>query len=128
MGVTAASDRRLEAVDIHSIERYLANGYPWADWDLLRNEAPVYWYERDGMAPFWALTRYDDVKAVGADDGTFINGGPRLRLASDAHDARMWEVKAKRDARYGWDPEEPIDFVFLDDPRHTELRILTARA
>lgn len=128
MGSTAALDRRLGSVDIHSIDRYLANGYPWSDWDLLRAEAPVYWYERDGIEPFWAITRYDDVKAAGADDGTFINGGPRLRLASAAHDARMWEVKAKRDARYGWDLDEPIDFVFLDDPRHTELRILTARA
>jgi len=123
-----AGGPRLDTVDIHSLDRYHADGYPWADWDLLRAEDPVHWYERDGVAPFWALTRYEHVKAAGADDGTFINGGPRLRLASEAHDARMWEVKAKRDARYGWDRDEPFDFVFLDSPRHTELRLLTAKA
>ena len=126
---TAAElDRRLDEIDIHSIERYEAEGYPWADWDLLREVAPVHWYERDGIAPFWAITRYEHVKAAGADDGAFINGGPRLRLASQRHDDRMWEVKARRDARYGWDPDEPFDMVFFDDPRHTEFRLLTARA
>lgn len=125
---TSGRDQRLARIDLHSIHRYETEGYPWAQWDLLRDEAPVYWYERDGIAPFWAVTRYDDVKAVGADDTTFINGGPRLRLASERHDARMWEVKAKRDALYGWDPDEPFDMVFFDDPRHTEFRLLVARA
>ena len=85
--MTVASDleARLAAVDIHSIDRYETEGYPWADWDLLRDVAPVYRYERDGIAPFWALTRYEHVKLRrGSDDGTFINGGPRLRLASEA--------------------------------------------
>jgi cholest-4-en-3-one 26-monooxygenase len=123
----ASLEERLAAIDIHSIDRYERGGYPWADWDLLRDEAPVYWYERDGIAPFWAITRYKDVKYVGADDDTFINGGPRLRLASERHDARMWEVKAKRDALYGWDVDEPFDMVFFDDPRHTEFRLLVAR-
>jgi cholest-4-en-3-one 26-monooxygenase len=131
MGMTdTATDiqERLAAIDIHSVHRYETEGYPWADWDLLRDVAPVHWYEREGIAPFWALTRYEHVKFAGADDGTFINGGPRLRLASEAHDRRLWEVKAKRDARYGWDPAEPFDMVFFDDPRHTEFRLLVARA
>ena len=128
MSTSTSVDEQLAAIDIHSIERYQNGGYPWADWDLLRDVAPVYWYEREGMAPFWAITRYDDVKAVGADDDTFINGGPRLRLASERHDQRMWEVKAKRDDLYGWDPAEPFDMVFFDDPRHTEFRLLVARA
>jgi cholest-4-en-3-one 26-monooxygenase len=126
--VTADVAERLAAIDIHTTRRYDIEGYPWAEWDLLRDEAPVYWYERDGIAPFWAVTRYEDVKYVGADDGTFINGGPRLRLASLRHDERMWEVKAKRDALYGWDPDEPSDMVFLDDPRHAEFRLLVARS
>jgi cholest-4-en-3-one 26-monooxygenase len=125
---TTDLDDRLASIDIHSISRYETEGYPWADWDLLRDEAPVYWYEREGIAPFWAITRYDDVKSVGSADATFINGGPRLRLASEHHDRRMWEVKAKRDALYGWDPDEPFDMVFFDDPRHTEFRLVVARA
>jgi cholest-4-en-3-one 26-monooxygenase len=122
------NDPRLDNVDIHSTTRYESEGYPWADWDLLREIAPCYWYERDGIEPFWAITRYEDVRNLGNDNDTFINGGPRLRLAAADNDRRMWEVKAKRDALYGWDPEEPFDMVFFDDPRHREFRFLIARS
>ena len=117
----------LDSIDIHSIEKYLAGGYPWAEWDLLRREAPVHWYERLGIEPFWAVTSYDDVHTIGRDGTTFINGGPRLRLASTKHDTRMWEVKANRDARLEWDVDEPQDMVFMDDPRHVAFRKLVAR-
>ena len=117
----------LGSIDIHSIDRYLGGGYPWAEWDLLRREAPVYWYERPGIEPFWAVTSYEDVHAIGSDGATFINGGPRLRLASAEHDLRMWDVKQRRDARLGWDPTEPHDMVFMDDPRHLHFRMLVSR-
>jgi cholest-4-en-3-one 26-monooxygenase len=108
----------LDSIDIHSIERYLARGYPWAEWDLLRRDAPVYWYDRPGIEPFWAITRYEDVHAVGRAGDTFINSGPRLRLASIDHDRKLWASKSRRDSLYDWDPAEPIDMVFMDDPRH----------
>src|SRR5688572_5536193 len=94
----------LDAIDIHSIEKYTTEGYPWAEWDLLRREAPCHWYERPGIAPFWAITRYDDVHRIGRDANRFINGGPRLRLASLEHDRKLWAAKAKRDDLYQWDP------------------------
>ncbi|MFN0091632.1 MAG: cytochrome P450 [Acidimicrobiales bacterium] len=118
----------LDSIDIHSLSRYVERGYPWEEWDLLRREAPVYWYDRPGIEPFWAITRYRDVHAVGRDGRSFINGGPRLRLASTNHDRRMWEVKAKRDELYGWDPSEPFDMVYMDAPRHTAFRLLVARS
>ena len=37
---------------IHDLERYRTEGYPWAEWDLFRDEAPVYWYEREESLPF----------------------------------------------------------------------------
>lgn len=118
----------LDSIDIHSIDRYVTEGYPFAEWDLLRREAPVFWYDRPEIEPFWAVTRYADVHAIGADDKTFINSGPRLRLATREHDRKLWAMKAKRDALYGWDPHEPIDFIYMDDPRHKDLRLLTARS
>jgi cholest-4-en-3-one 26-monooxygenase len=118
----------LDSIDIHSIERYLARGYPWAEWDLLRRDAPVYWYDRPGIEPFWAITRYEDVHAVGRAGDTFINSGPRLRLASIDHDRKLWASKSRRDSLYDWDPAEPIDMVFMDDPRHLDFRLLMARA
>lgn len=118
----------LDTIDIHSVERYETRGYPWAEWDLLRREAPCYFYERDGIEPFWAITRYQDVQEVGRDARRFINGGPRLRLASIEHDRKLWAAKAKRESLYGWDPAEPIDMVYMDDPQHGDFRKILARS
>lgn len=123
----ASADLRLDDVDIHTTARYERQGYPWAEWDLLRETAPCYWYERDGIAPFWAITRHADVKAIGGDTARFINGGGRLRLKSLDHDHRWAEARRKKIELRNWDPAEPEDFIFLDAPRHTEMRMLTAR-
>ena len=87
----------LSSIDIHTLDLYATRGYPWAEWDLLRREAPVYWYDRPGIEPFWAITRYDDVHAVGRDAATFVNSGRRLRLHSIEHEDAMWASKARRD-------------------------------
>lgn len=118
----------LDTIDIHSLDLYETRGYPWQEWQLLRREAPVFWYDRPGIEPFWAVTKYADVHAVGCNPKTFINGGQRLRLHSAEHEQRMWASKARRDDLYGWDPGEPLDMVFMDRPLHTAFRLLTARA
>lgn len=119
---------RLDEIDIHSTELYETQGYPWEAWDLLRAEAPVYWYERDDIEPFWALTRYDDIHFVGSQDKLFVNGGPRLRLASRQDDLEMWQRYRLRAEKLGWDPDEVPDLVYMDKPRHTAFRNLAARS
>ena len=89
----------LDELDIHSIGRYETHGYPWEAWDRLRDEAPVYWYERPGIAPFWALTRHADVRAVGSDNARFINGGPILRLAGEDHHRLLHASRQKKAPR-----------------------------
>ncbi len=125
MGATATAE--LDGIDIHSIDRYLSEGYPWEAWDRLRREAPVYWYDRPGIEPFWAITRYADVRALGSDPTRFINGGPRLRLASTEHDTLLHASRRKKADRNDWDPAEVDDMVYLDAPRHTAFRMLVAR-
>ena len=117
----------LDEIDIHSTDLYQDRGYPWAAWDLLRAEAPVHWYERPDIKPFWAITRHEDIHWVSSNDKLFINGGPRLRLASIEEDEGMWERRKRRLTELGWDLDEPMDMVFLDRPRHTRFRLLTAR-
>ena len=117
----------LDEIDIHSTDLYQGRGYPWAAWDLLRTEAPVHWYERPDIEPFWAITRHEDIHWVSSNDKLFINGGPRLRLASIEEDKGMWERRERRLTELGWDLDEPMDMVFLDRPRHTRFRLLTAR-
>ncbi len=122
-----AAGIQLGEVDLHSIGCYHERGYPWEEWALLREHAPVYWYERDGIQPFWAITRYEDVKRISLDDRTFINGGPRLRLADDNFESRRLYARQKRIEERGWDPEEPEDFVFMDNPVHRDFRLICAR-
>lgn len=121
------SSHELDVVDITSVDRYDRDGYPWADWDLLRAHAPVYSYEREGFPAFWAVTRYADVKSVHARPGEFRNGGPFLRLQTVEDLAKQVAYRRRRALRRGWDPEAPIDMVFLDQPEHLDLRMLTLR-
>jgi len=41
-----------------------AAGHPLAQYEWLRQNAPVYWHEEPNGPGFWAVTRYDDVFAV----------------------------------------------------------------
>ncbi len=122
-----AGSMSLDEIDIHTTSEYRRRGYPWEAWDRLRAEAPVYWYERPGIEPFWAITRYHDIQWVSANDRLFVNGGGRLRLATIEEDQAARERRVKRAGELGWDPQEPMDMVFMDRPRHTQFRSLTAR-
>lgn len=128
MATTATAEpTSLDQLDIHTISLYEQHGYPWAAWDRLREEAPCYWYDRDGIAPFWAITRHSDVKSIGSNSNSFVNGGGRLRIKSLEIDGRYAAAREKKLAMYGWDPAVPEDMVFLDNPAHVAMRQLTVR-
>ncbi|MCP5198476.1 MAG: cytochrome P450 [Gammaproteobacteria bacterium] len=118
----------LDTLDIHHPDDYAAHGFPWAAWDLLRREAPVFYYERDDIEPFWAVTRYDDVMTVSNHPDVFINGGPRLRLALKGQPEIARAGLDRFGAARGWDPDEPPDLVFMDNPRHRRMRRLASWA
>ena len=116
----------LENLDIHSKDRYVDRGYPWREWDLLRREAPVFWYEREGIAPFWAITRHADILEISRRSDVFVNSR-RLRLQTVEEDEQQeLSIRLRAEAR-GWDPDEPLDFIFMDDPRHRSFRLVPAR-
>ncbi|MGZ0217626.1 MAG: cytochrome P450 [Acidimicrobiales bacterium] len=117
---------QVDDVIIHDLNRYGTEGYPWAEWDLLRAEAPVYWYERDGIEPFWAITRYEDVRYVSGANDRFANGLGRLRIDLAERDRRFWVNYRARVAESGWDVEEPPDFIFKDRPEHWDMRRLVS--
>ncbi len=112
----------LESLNIHHPAVYAAEGSPWAAWDLLRAQAPVYWYERDDVEPFWAVTRYADIMTVSDHPQVFINGGPRLRLTLKGTPEILRAGVDSFGEERGWDPAEPPDMVFMDNPRHRQLR------
>ena len=124
MAVSAHADD-LDQLDITTTARYVEHGFPWREWDVLRDVAPVYRYERPGVPACWVVTRYDDIKQVERQPDLFINGGPILRLDSDERLARLDDFKVRQAERWGWDPDEPLDMVYRDRPDHTDFRMLS---
>lgn len=117
----------LDTLDITNTDYYVKYGYPWKEWDLLRKEAPVFWYERPGFEPFWAITKHDDIAFVSRNPDIFSNA-QRLRL-TDIDGIEIGERGRLRSAeRYGHNPTDPPDLVFMDPPEHrTYRRMVSSR-
>ncbi|MDZ7732637.1 MAG: hypothetical protein U5R31_05520 [Acidimicrobiia bacterium] len=59
----------------------------------MRREAPVYFDEHSGV---WGITRYDDLRTISKDPGTFSNaGGIRPRQRAVADDDRHGRSRAR---------------------------------
>ena len=57
--------------DVYLDNDAFAERVPHETFRLLRDEAPVYWYDWEHGKGFWCITRYDDVVAVMKDWRTF---------------------------------------------------------
>ncbi|MFD8558792.1 cytochrome P450 [Streptosporangium canum] len=58
-------------MQINLLEETWEREVPHRQFAYLRREAPVHWHEVPGDTGFWAVTRYDDVKAVSRDPHTW---------------------------------------------------------
>lgn len=115
----------LANLDITDTDLYVQRGYPWAEWDLLRREAPVFWYERPGFEPFWAITKHADIQWISKNPGLFSNR-QRLRLAHPLPvDWENWQ-RDEAESRYRAGPDEPHDLVFMDPPQHRQYRSIVS--
>jgi cholest-4-en-3-one 26-monooxygenase len=55
----------ITTADLMDPDRYVARGYPHAEWRALRREAPVKWFSFEGPRPgFWAITKRADIVAI----------------------------------------------------------------
>ncbi|HZM83909.1 MAG TPA: cytochrome P450 [Candidatus Limnocylindrales bacterium] len=85
-----------------------SHGDPFEQWRWLRANEPVYWHPPTELPGFWALTRYEDVRAAYRDTETF----------SSAHGILL------RPADHGADPGGGRTLALTDLPRHRQLRTL----
>ena len=120
----------LDTLSITDTQRYVERGYPWAEWDLLRREAPVYWYDRPDVDPFWALTTYEDTLTISKRSDIFISSD-RLRIFPRTQEEFSRRRKEELIARFG--PERArrhytLSFIDMDDPEHAAYRNLTNRS
>jgi cytochrome P450 len=75
----AARDLDPATLDVASPEHYERNGYPHPEWTWLRRHAPVFWYERPNVEPFWAITKHADIIEISKQPEIFLNA-PRLAV------------------------------------------------
>lgn len=64
-------------------DEFAANGYPHEIWSHMRKEQPIAWHDDGLREPFWALTRYADITAVGKDSERFISAPGVTILRND---------------------------------------------
>ncbi|MCZ6657601.1 MAG: cytochrome P450 [Gammaproteobacteria bacterium] len=116
----------LQNLDITDTELYVRHGYPWAAWDLLRRQAPVFWYQRPRHEPFWAITKHEDIGYISRNPNLFSN--TQILRLSDVETVRIGQRGRVRNAnRYGGSPEDPPDFIFMDPPEHRQHRGAVSR-
>ena len=115
----------VDAVDITDADRYRDYGYPWAEWDILRREAPVYWYQRPGFEPFWAITKHEDIRYISSHPELFSNT-QMLRLNTAEKLGSADRARAHTANRTGGLPTDPPDFIYMDPPEHRMHRGLVA--
>ena len=52
--------------------RYFAeHGHPWDQYEWLRANAPVFWHDEPYGSGFWAITKYEDVRAISQNPDLF---------------------------------------------------------
>ncbi|GAA4897079.1 cytochrome P450 [Streptomyces coeruleoprunus] len=98
----ASSPPRINLVD----PELYAHGDPFEQWRWLRANEPVYWHPPTELPGFWALTRYDDVRAAYRDAETFSSARGILLRPAD----------------HGEDPGGGRTLALTDPPRHRQLR------
>jgi cytochrome P450 len=85
-----------------------AHGDPFTQWRWLRANDPVHRHAETNFPPFWALTRYDDIRDAYRDAATFSSAQGILL----------------RPAGHGADPGGGRTLALTDPPRHRQLREL----
>src|SRR5689334_7072757 len=109
VSLSAASDVYFDPYDA-DIDRD-----PYEVWRRLRDEAPCYYNERYG---FYALSRYDDVLAASLDWQTYSSA---RGIVLEMIDTTPPVDGEERDDSFGM-------MIFMDPPRHDDLRRLVSRA
>jgi cytochrome P450 len=108
--VVAVGAARAEPMSVDLLDHDLFEDHePWEVFERLQREAPVYFHPEPGGRGFWALTKYDDVRAVLRDAKTFSSEAGGAATIEDVPD----DVLAAR-----------RNFMEFDPPKHGRYRRL----
>jgi cytochrome P450 len=108
-----AIDKQIDpaTLDVATSEHYEQNGYPHPEWTWLRRHAPVFWYDRPNVDPFWVITKHADIIEIGKQPSIFLNA-PRLAVFTN-------EFPPPTEA-------ESRHLLNMDPPEHARYRRVTS--
>jgi cytochrome P450 len=109
--MTDTVDGRLALDEVNFFDSDIQN-CPYAAYDVLREEAPVWRDPRTGM---FVVTRYDDIKMILLDTERFVNSRDRSKTNPMQDKIRQTYLD-----RGGWVPAPTL--AGRDDPEHKEMR------
>lgn len=98
-------------IDLVSTEQFRLT-HPWDQYAWLRANAPVYWHEEADGPGFWAVTKYDDIRTVSRQPGTFSSYARGTMLAEPDE----MGLAAGRQMMLNMDP-----------PQHDRFKLLVSR-
>jgi cholest-4-en-3-one 26-monooxygenase len=108
--------RSLDEIDFWDLDMF-EFGDPHAAYRLLRAEAPVWWHDRSGGEPFWAITTQEHARRIFADPYGFSSQAAGIRVRETMLLSRVDPAESR-----GIHP-----MIHTDPPRHTPLRKLVSR-
>lgn len=108
-------------------ERMGTEGYPWEEWDRLRREAPIMWYEPpEDYEPFWSITKHADILTISKRADVFVSR-QRLRLFQRPIERHMQSTREALEAQFGPANGAPLSFNDMDAPHHLKYRNITSK-
>ena len=98
-------------IDLTSTATF-ATGHPWEQYAWLRANAPVFWHDEADGPGFWAITKYDDIRTVSRQPGTYSSYARGTMLAEPDE----MNLAAGRQMMLNMDP-----------PQHDRFKLLVSR-
>jgi cytochrome P450 len=98
-------------IDLISPEAF-RHGHPWSQYAWLRAHAPVYRHPQEGTDGFWAITKYDDVRAISRQPKLFSSAAKGVMVGDPSEE----ELAPTRQM-----------MLFMDPPQHDRFKALVSR-
>jgi len=98
-------------IDLVSASSF-AHGHPWDQYAWLRANDPVHWHDESDGPGFYAITKYDDIRTISRQPGTFSSYAKGVMLA----ESDEMGLYAQRQMMLSMDP-----------PQHDRFKLLVSR-
>ena len=100
------------AINLIDPEYFSKHGHPWDQYEWLRANAPVFWHDEPDGPGFWAITKYDDIRAISRTPKIFSSYETGVMLP----DPDPMGLYAQR-----------LMMLNMDPPQHDRFKLLVSR-